>query len=794
MKRRQPHWLQGMTPQCRQWLGISVLLFILVGLASITYPVEEMSRRLDDLYFRLRGAQPTSNAVVMVVIDDASLARVGRWPWPRHIVADILRAASAQHPRVLALDILLAEPEDEWNDAQLADAIRGAGNVVLASKISSSSENHFWVEPLPRFSRAGAGIGHVQTVLDADGICRRIPISEPTLDGPRRAFALEAAFVAKGRTSTASTASSLWITPHSPGSDTPGLERMSLNLMSIDFRGQIMAGHSSTPFVTISAQDLLAGKAEGQLRGKAVLIGFGATELSDRFSTPISDHFPMPGVEINANLLDQALAGRELRSLPEIVQVLLLLGLCVLSTWTVLHWDGRAGLILAGIILLAAYGGGFLLFSYFHRQIDFGPFLCACLLAAPLAQLAKLMFVERSITAGLRNLEKVFGEAQQGTLRGAFTSVIPRSRGLRWKVDLLHRLQSELVALYGFDNSLLEAMREGLAVFAGDGRALYQNASWRAFCERQNWRSSLSLEEFIGLLGESRWSELGKKVVQPGQSLEREIFLGDGLWHLRAVRLSGAPKINEATFMLTVGDMTDRLERDRARAEAIGFVTHELRTPLTAIQGFAELMMRERKAPPDSNAPATIFRECRRLVAMVNTYLDVLGLDAGNRSLQMEAISPEKLTIQVSQIIQPLAEAAGITLKLSFEAETPNFQGDTRLISGALLSLLSDVVKASRRGSEVKLAVFGYESEIVFELENINLGIQSATKPSVVSDGSLEEGRHTNPLSRRGLGLSFVRRIVEKHGGTLRSETGSDGHCLRISFPSNDAKLCEVVI
>ena len=71
----------------RRWFALNLLLLALVGILSLTYPVEELGRRLGDGFFRLRGHKPTSNSVAVVLIDDASLERYGRWPWPRTEVA-----------------------------------------------------------------------------------------------------------------------------------------------------------------------------------------------------------------------------------------------------------------------------------------------------------------------------------------------------------------------------------------------------------------------------------------------------------------------------------------------------------------------------------------------------------------------------------------------------------------------------------------------------------------------------------------------------------------------------------
>src|SRR5260370_10906717 len=173
----------------RRWLRLNLLLLVLTGLISLSFPVISLSRKLEDFYFRLRSAQPTSMDVALVLIDDSALARYGRWPWPRKQLAQLVETVSQFHPKAIGVDIILSDPDDEANDSILAAALAEAHNVVLPSKISSSIEGSLWTDPLPRFSKAAAALGHVQAVLDSDGLCRRIPSAEPSAAGPRPAFA-----------------------------------------------------------------------------------------------------------------------------------------------------------------------------------------------------------------------------------------------------------------------------------------------------------------------------------------------------------------------------------------------------------------------------------------------------------------------------------------------------------------------------------------------------------------------------------------------------------------------------
>src|SRR5258708_37477018 len=112
--------------QTKRWLLLNALLLAVVGLLSLSYPVEELSLRTGDMYFRLRGSQGTSPHVAVILIDDASLERYGRWPWKRSLLAEGARAASARHPKSPGLDILLSAPEDETTDRELPKALNDA--------------------------------------------------------------------------------------------------------------------------------------------------------------------------------------------------------------------------------------------------------------------------------------------------------------------------------------------------------------------------------------------------------------------------------------------------------------------------------------------------------------------------------------------------------------------------------------------------------------------------------------------------------------------------------------------
>ena len=167
-----------------------------------TSPIRELDLRVADSWYRWKKDKP-SNKVVLVLIDDRSLERYGRWPWSRSLIADLINRVSEGHPRAIGLDILLSEPESKIADERLATALKTAGNVALVDKISDSKVGSLWVEPIPQLSSVAVGVGHAQSILDSDGVCRRFPLAEMSMDGPRFAFGLLLAGIADPAGATA---------------------------------------------------------------------------------------------------------------------------------------------------------------------------------------------------------------------------------------------------------------------------------------------------------------------------------------------------------------------------------------------------------------------------------------------------------------------------------------------------------------------------------------------------------------------------------------------------------------
>lgn len=323
-----------------------VLAGLLAGLVILLLTQDWLWRWdqvLYDAQLPLLG-QPAGDDIVIVAIDEQSLATYGRWPWPRATHARMLDRLSADGPRAVALDIIFAEPDMARpdGDRQLAEAIDRHGKVVLPVLMEQRRHGGIPVEtlPYPLFAEQAAGMGHVHVELDEDGIARRFFLYEG-LGGsywPHITMVLmQVAGIA------------VPIYPDiEEGVRSPGVWYRERELL-IPYAGP--PGH----FARISYDQVVRGDfVPGTFRDKLVLVGVTAAGLGDALPTPVSGYsHSMPGIEINANILQALLTGGRISVLDRPLVIAITILIALLPVFIYPHLEPRNNLLLAACLLLS---------------------------------------------------------------------------------------------------------------------------------------------------------------------------------------------------------------------------------------------------------------------------------------------------------------------------------------------------------------------------------------------------------------------------------------------------------
>ena len=597
-----------------------------------------------DLYFRQRGPQPPNENIIIVAIDDATLAEYGPLPLDRAKLAEGLRAIEDAHPSLIALDILLSDPKPGGGDLALRRAIGGEppggllsgptgkpasgalpdlpGLVAMSAQISAMSRTPVvlataletggghWLNPRPEFALSAAAVGHVHADPDGDGVSRQV-LLEKQGDGERYwSLAVECFRVWLWSASQPITETDAGLQVESVrGPVTIPATRRRERALLINY-----AGDNGT-FPEISFANLGRDPAVAEkLRGRIVLVGETALGSSDRLFTPLSTRgIGMTGVEIHANILNTILNGEYLNRVGETKELMALFAIIFATLW--------------GLVRLQGFWQGAWL-------IGMGAFV----VAAP------------------------YGRFLEGEVWPAF--------------------------------SLLTAF----------GTALVAGAGFQLLVVRKGFRES---------------------EVKRRQSQQR-----------------------------------------------FEMAAHEMRTPLASIQASSDLLANYRLDDARRGQMVQLlYEESQRLGRLVERFLSVERLSAGEIELRREPVELTSLLSALVERLRPLAARKGVRLVEQNSTVPIEMQADPELLEFAVSNLVTNAVKYSPSGSEVRVS---------WESDGNNAGIHVADSgPGMAPEESrriFDRFYRTDSAERSdnpgfGLGLAIAREIARHHGGDVRVES-----------------------
>ncbi|GAB3409776.1 hypothetical protein GCM10027515_29050 [Schumannella luteola] len=221
----------------------------------------------------------------------------------------------------------------------------------------------------------------------------------------------------------------------------------------------------------------------------------------------------------------------------------------------------------------------------------------------------------------------------------------------------------------------------------------------------------------------------------------------------------------------------DAVTRERAeRRRFVDRLDHELKNPVTAIRlGLSNL--------PETEVAAGLDAQAQRLTRLL-ADLRKLG-ELENAQLEIAPVDLEALGREVVDAVGELPQSSDRSLAVSFPRAPrplPPVRGDVDLLFLAVYNLVANALKFSQPGDRIELRGAEDEGGVTLEVADTGRGIPAEEQGLVWEE--LARGSHTRDVAGSGLGLPFVRTIVERHGGSvaLRSRLG-EGTSVRLRLP-----------
>jgi len=385
--------------------------------------------------FRLANSVPqtASDHLVVVTIDEGSIASLGTWPWPRSYHAQVISNLAEAGAKLIGVDLILStvsggdvglegaeggslawEPEPSADDLALAEAVAEASNVVLAISMAKSRAHHGEMAadviqadfPYWRFEEAAYGMGVVNMPKDLDGTVRRCWMQRTYQDEswPTMPLLLAAEFL--GTEASAQ----MQKVENAAGVDSVSLHGDSF---AIAYRGRPGVGIKRIPYWQV-----LAGQFDpAQIAGKIVLIGATDPALQDMYDTPVAlggqtsgdsaAGEQMPGVEVMANAIDSIVGERYIKPaspvLPALLTGLLAIIVAVFEVRLRPLWS-------LGLLWLPAVVAATLLAFFLFQGFGLWVLLIAPLLGVTLSYAGTTIYLELTTERQRRHLHRSWSQ------------------------------------------------------------------------------------------------------------------------------------------------------------------------------------------------------------------------------------------------------------------------------------------------------------------------------------------------------------------------------------------------
>ena len=237
-----------------------------------------------------------------------------------------------------------------------------------------------------------------------------------------------------------------------------------------------------------------------------------------------------------------------------------------------------------------------------------------------------------------------------------------------------------------------------------------------------------------------------------------------------------------------------RAERARSEAEAanrikdefLATLSHELRTPLTSLLGWSSVLRESRSDQKVLNQGLdAIDRNARVQAQLIDDLLDVSRIVSGKLHLDVRPLDIGSVARAAINVVQPAADAKGITLDYSAEPGLGAISADSARLQQIIWNLLSNAVKFTPHGGKIQIRVARDELNATVTVADTGQGIATEFLPRVFDRFRQADSSTTRSFGGLGLGLAIVRHLVELHGGTVwaQSEGAGKGATFSASFP-----------
>ena len=249
--------------------------------------------------------------------------------------------------------------------------------------------------------------------------------------------------------------------------------------------------------------------------------------------------------------------------------------------------------------------------------------------------------------------------------------------------------------------------------------------------------------------------------------------------------------LNREQQLLELIDKINAAEKEKQKY--VSGIVHEIKTPLAAVHSYLDLVLQKFLGPLDEMVEEKLERARKRsseAIELINNVLKISKLKIED-SFSKEEVDIASILARAIKSAKVNAEAQGVKLSLtSNRKEKYKIEGDPLLIQIALSNIIGNAIKYNNMDGIVEITVDQDKDNLIIRVCDNGLGIPKEELDKIFVDFFRASNIQHSGLEGSGLGLSIVKQIIERHGGTINVQSPSHlstnkypGTCVKITIP-----------
>lgn len=209
-------------------------------------------------------------------------------------------------------------------------------------------------------------------------------------------------------------------------------------------------------------------------------------------------------------------------------------------------------------------------------------------------------------------------------------------------------------------------------------------------------------------------------------------------------------------------------------ASIVKMLTHELRNPLITISGFMSIPMQSKEKYHDENYDVLIekcSRSTDRMLNIINEFLNYSHWKDGFWTLNKQKNDLNACLKESVDLTKGYADKCKVHLELYLNDSIPPLDFDYAAILSVLENLISNAAKYSKEEGKIILSADLEKESVTVKVQDFGVGIAEKDREKLFKPFALQNQKNKMGIKGSGLGLSIVKKIIEKHGGKLQFDS-----------------------